>query len=96
MIGITKKIYHTVVPGERRISPLATLKERSWKPLQLRAMGRLWPLQCLRPDTKRVLIVDAEQAPSRLLRDALIAEGYEIAQTVSPAAEAIVLAIPGS
>jgi two-component system KDP operon response regulator KdpE len=36
-----------------------------------------------RVDGKRVLIVDAEQASVKLLRDALIAEGYEIAQTNS-------------
>ena len=40
----------------------------------------------------RVLIVDAEQTSAKLLRDAFVAEGYEIAQTAS-GAEAIILAI---
>jgi len=45
-----------------------------------------------RADGKRVLIVDAEQASVKILREALIAEGYETAQT-SSGGEAIVLAI---
>lgn len=45
-----------------------------------------------RVDATRVLIVDAEQASIKLLRDALINEGYETAQTGS-GGEAIVLAI---
>ncbi len=46
----------------------------------------------LRAEAKKVLIVDLEQATIRLLRDALAAEGFEIAQTGS-GGEALVLAV---